>query len=46
MQITHAINRQVRLGFDIKEGIDIETAIHGIRGTSVAHLEPNREKGI
>lgn len=27
------------------EGADIETAIRDIRGTSVAHLEPNRIKG-
>jgi hypothetical protein len=27
------------------EGADIETAIRDIRGTSVAHLEPNRTKG-
>ncbi|CAB5337140.1 unnamed protein product [Rhizophagus irregularis] len=26
------------------EGADIETAIRDIRGTSVAHLEPNRTK--
>ncbi|PKY46438.1 hypothetical protein RhiirA4_420645 [Rhizophagus irregularis] len=43
-QITHAIKRQVRLGLDIMEGADIETAIRDIRGTSVAHLELNRTK--
>jgi hypothetical protein len=46
LQISHAINRYVRLGFDICEGMDIEKAIQGIRGTSVAHLEPERKKGI
>ncbi|GET51900.1 hypothetical protein GLOIN_2v1880126 [Rhizophagus irregularis DAOM 181602=DAOM 197198] len=43
-QISHAINRYVRLGFDINEGVDIENAIQGICGTSVAHLEPERKK--
>ncbi|CAB4444025.1 unnamed protein product [Rhizophagus irregularis] len=43
-QITHAIKRQVRLGLDIMEGVDIETAIREIQGTSVAHLEPNRTR--
>jgi hypothetical protein len=27
------------------EGVDIETAIREIQGTSVAHLEPNRTRG-
>ncbi|RHZ86975.1 hypothetical protein Glove_41g97 [Diversispora epigaea] len=44
-QISHAINRYVRLGFDIQTGQDIENAIKGIRGTSVAHLQPNRDRG-
>ncbi|EXX55648.1 hypothetical protein RirG_223620 [Rhizophagus irregularis DAOM 197198w] len=43
-QITHAIKRQVRLGLDIMEGADVETAIRDIHRTSVAHLEPNRTK--
>jgi hypothetical protein len=46
LQISHAINRHVRLGFDINEGVDIENAIQGICGTSVAHLEPERKRGI
>lgn len=46
LQISHAINRYVRLGFDISEGMDIEKAIQGICGTSVAHLQPERKKGI
>lgn len=45
MQISHAIKRHIRLGFDISQGSDIEIAIEGIRGTSVAHLEPERAKG-
>ena len=40
------INRYVRLGFDINEGVDIKNAIKGIRGTLVTHLEPERKKGI
>jgi hypothetical protein len=46
LQISHAINRYIRLGFDISEGANIENAIQGICGTSVAHLEPKRKKGI
>lgn len=42
LQISHAIKRYVRLGFDISQGSDIELAIEGIRGISVAHLEPER----
>jgi len=44
-QISHAINRYIQLGFDISKGMDIENAIQGICGTSVAHLEPERKKG-
>ncbi|PKK56838.1 hypothetical protein RhiirC2_799202 [Rhizophagus irregularis] len=44
-QISHAINRYVRLGFDIQTGKDIENAIQDIRGTSVAQLVPNRDRG-
>ena len=45
LQISHAIKRHVRLGLDISQGTDIELAIEGIHGTSVAHLEPERAKG-
>ncbi|RIB05182.1 hypothetical protein C2G38_2220385 [Gigaspora rosea] len=44
-QISHALNRHVRLGFNIAQGSDIELAIEGICGTSVANLEPERSKG-
>ncbi|POG77624.1 hypothetical protein GLOIN_2v1767686 [Rhizophagus irregularis DAOM 181602=DAOM 197198] len=44
-QISHAINRYVRLGFDIQTGKDIENAIQDIWGTSVAQLVPNRDRG-
>ncbi|CAG8679891.1 24075_t:CDS:1, partial [Gigaspora rosea] len=43
--ISHAINRYVHLGLDISEGQDIENAIQNIRGTSVANLKPNRDRG-
>ena len=45
LQISHAIKRHIRLGFDISQGSDIESAIEGICETSVAHLEPERIKG-
>ncbi|RIB06040.1 hypothetical protein C2G38_2218079 [Gigaspora rosea] len=45
-QIAHAINRHIKLGFDILSEKDIENAISKICGTSVAHLEPNRKKDI
>lgn len=34
------------MGFDIQTGKDIESAIQNIRGTSVAQLVPNRDRGI
>ncbi|RHZ77157.1 hypothetical protein Glove_184g91 [Diversispora epigaea] len=43
-QIAHAIKRYVRVGFEIKEGIDIENAIKDLCGTSIGELNPNREK--
>ncbi|RHZ79736.1 hypothetical protein Glove_141g92 [Diversispora epigaea] len=43
-QIVHAIKRYVRIGFEIKEGNDIEKAIKDLRGTSIGELNPNREK--
>jgi hypothetical protein len=33
----------VHIGHNLDEGIKIETAISGLRGTSVACLEPNRQ---
>ncbi|RIB00708.1 hypothetical protein C2G38_2233314 [Gigaspora rosea] len=44
--ISHAINRYVKLGFNLSQGTDIESAIKGIIGTQVAHLEPNRTKSM
>ncbi|RGB38604.1 hypothetical protein C1646_805969 [Rhizophagus diaphanus] len=46
IDIIKKITHQVRLGLDIKEGADIETVMRDIRGTSVAHLEPNQTKNI
>ncbi len=40
------MNRYVQLGFDIQIGKDIENAIQDIRGTSVAQLVPNQDRGI
>ncbi|RIB16996.1 hypothetical protein C2G38_2038104 [Gigaspora rosea] len=43
--VTYAINRYLKLGFNLSQGTDIKNAIKGISGTQVAHLEPNRIKG-
>ena len=42
LQISHAIKRYVRLGFDITSGEDIEKAIENLSGTLVANINPNR----
>ncbi|CAG8785178.1 5828_t:CDS:2, partial [Gigaspora rosea] len=44
--VTYAINRYLKLGFNLSQGTDIKNAIKGISGTQVAHLEPNRIKEI
>ena len=33
------------MGFEIKDGENIQEAIEGIAGTRVAHLEPDRDDG-
>ncbi|CAG8466840.1 7529_t:CDS:2 [Cetraspora pellucida] len=38
------IKKKLLVRFDISQGSDIELAIEGIRGTSVAYLEPERTK--
>ncbi|CAG8583029.1 4700_t:CDS:2, partial [Scutellospora calospora] len=43
-QISHAINRYVRLGFDISEEQNIENAIQNIHSTSVTNLKPNQNR--
>ena len=45
VEITHAINRYVKLGYKIASGEDIEMAIKDLSGTHVANLQPNREQG-
>jgi hypothetical protein len=44
-KIAHAIKRYVRIGCELMSGNDIEKAIEGLSGTSVAQIEPNRDKG-
>ncbi|CAH1768492.1 14135_t:CDS:2, partial [Entrophospora sp. SA101] len=43
LQISLAIKRYVRVGGEIQEGNDITSAIENTAGTSVAHIELNRE---
>ncbi|RHZ82305.1 hypothetical protein Glove_109g252 [Diversispora epigaea] len=42
--IAHAIKRYVRIGCELTSGKDIEKAIEKLSGTSVAQIEPNRDK--
>ncbi|RHZ51174.1 hypothetical protein Glove_482g8 [Diversispora epigaea] len=42
-QISQAIKRYIKLGYDINSGDDIESAIKNIAGTRVANLNPNRD---
>ncbi|CAG8581026.1 9213_t:CDS:1 [Scutellospora calospora] len=44
-QILHAINRYIRLGFDVTVEQDIENVIKGIKGTSVANLNSIQDRG-
>ncbi|RHZ78941.1 hypothetical protein Glove_153g66 [Diversispora epigaea] len=43
-QIAHAIKRYVRIGFEIKEGNNIENAMKDLCGTSIGELNPYHEK--
>ncbi|RHZ85233.1 hypothetical protein Glove_69g36 [Diversispora epigaea] len=43
-QITHAIKRYVKLGFDITSGENIKDAIKDLVGTYVAHIQPDRSQ--
>lgn len=43
-KIAHAIKRYIRIGCELTSGNDIEKAIEGLSGTSVAQIEPNRDK--
>ncbi|CAB5363366.1 unnamed protein product [Rhizophagus irregularis] len=42
--IAHAIKRYIRIGCELTSGNDIDLAIEGLSGTSVAQIEPNRDK--
>ncbi|PKB99016.1 hypothetical protein RhiirA5_430399 [Rhizophagus irregularis] len=44
IEIMHAIKRYVRIGFEIREGSDIENSIKDLCSTSVGEINPNREK--
>ena len=44
VEITHAINRYVKLGYEIASGEDIEMAIKDLSGIHVTNLQPNREQ--
>ena len=44
LQIAHAIKRYVRIGCDLTEGKNIETALQDLSGTSVSCIEPNRDQ--
>ncbi|PKY31368.1 hypothetical protein RhiirB3_393275 [Rhizophagus irregularis] len=44
VEIAHAIKRYVRIGCELTSGQDIERAIEELSGTSVAQIEPNRNK--
>ena len=43
-KIAHAIKRYIRIGCELTSGKDIEEAIKQLSGTSVAQIEPNRNK--
>ncbi|CAB5141873.1 unnamed protein product [Rhizophagus irregularis] len=44
LNISHAIKKYVRLGFDLTTGEDIEKALDGLSGTAIAYLKPNRDQ--
>ncbi|CAG8469139.1 8309_t:CDS:2 [Scutellospora calospora] len=44
--IAHAIKRYIRVGYELTDGTNIETALQNLSGTSVAQIEPNRNKTI
>ncbi|RHZ48652.1 hypothetical protein Glove_543g12 [Diversispora epigaea] len=43
--ISLSIKRYIKIGGEIQEGNDITLAIQDVAGTSVAHIEPNRNRG-
>ncbi|CAB5089727.1 unnamed protein product [Rhizophagus irregularis] len=44
IEIMHAIKRYVRIGFEIREGSDIENSIKDLYSISVGEINPNHEK--
>ncbi|CAG8853411.1 26887_t:CDS:1, partial [Gigaspora margarita] len=44
--IVHAIKKYIRIGCDLTDGINIETALQNLSGTSIAHIEPNHNKMV
>ncbi|CAG8846530.1 11645_t:CDS:1, partial [Racocetra persica] len=44
--IAHAIKRYIRVGYELTDGTNIETALQNLSRTSVAQIEPNRNKTI
>ncbi|RHZ51818.1 hypothetical protein Glove_469g42 [Diversispora epigaea] len=44
-QLSLSIKRYIKIGGEIQEGNDITLAIQDVAGTSVAHIEPNRNRG-
>ena len=45
-KITHAINRYIKLEYDITSGENIEDAIKDLADTHVAHIQPDRSQGL
>uniref|UniRef100_U9T958 Uncharacterized protein n=1 Tax=Rhizophagus irregularis (strain DAOM 181602 / DAOM 197198 / MUCL 43194) TaxID=747089 RepID=U9T958_RHIID len=44
-QVSQAIKRYIKLGYDVNSGDDIELAVKGIAGVRVSNLNPNRDNG-
>ncbi|RIB13328.1 hypothetical protein C2G38_2198148 [Gigaspora rosea] len=44
--IAHAIKRYIRVGYDLTDGADIESALHNLSRTSVAHIEPDHNETV
>ncbi|CAG8837384.1 25426_t:CDS:1, partial [Racocetra persica] len=42
--VAHAIKRYIRIGCELTDRTNIETALQNLSGTSVAHIEPTRNK--
>jgi len=44
-KVSQAIKRYIKLGYDVDNGEDIESAVKDIAGVRVANLNPNRNNG-